>query len=151
MAYFNSQWQSGKLFCCFHFGKSSCWPFAPLSILLNVILMRNISMRICRELWQVPPSCNWGPSFLLWIWEELWGAWRWPFIYCTKLLFQPHLPSSATCTSHMTLFHILLCPTLTLAMILPLLLLENTSSISKWSLLSTLEAHSFNISGQHYF
>lgn len=90
MAYFNSQWQSGKLFCCFHFSESSCWPFAPLSTLLNALLMRNISMRIHRELWPVPPTCSWGPLFLLWMWEEhsvspYWDAWRQPFLYSSNI------------------------------------------------------------------
>lgn len=130
MAYFNSQWQSGKLFCYFHFSKSSCWPFAPLSILLNVLLMRNISMRICRELWPVSPSSNWGPLFLLWIQQEhpislIWDM-REVSINCIQV-FQSHL-SLVTCTSYLSFTSSCIQPKL-LVMFLPLVLVDNPSTI----------------------
>lgn len=62
-------------------------------------------MRICRELWLVPPTCNWGPLFLLWIREEhlislYWSAWG-VGIYCTKLF----VPISSSLLCNMCLSH----------------------------------------------
>lgn len=62
-------------------------------------------MRICRELWLVPPSCNWGSLFLLRIGEEhhgslYWSAWG-VGIYCTKLF----VPISSSLLCNMCLSH----------------------------------------------
>lgn len=78
--------------------------------------MRNISMGICRELWLVPPSYSWGPLLFLWIREThhislYWSACGWPSIYCTKLLFQPHLSCSVMCLSHQFVSYLaMFCP-----------------------------------------
>lgn len=79
--------------------------------------------------------------------SELGCMWL-PFTYCTKLLFQPHLPCSVTWAPDISLFHILLClpnPNHDLAFHFG----GNPSSISRWSLLFTLEAqgwvHPLNI------
>lgn len=135
MGYFNSQWQSGKLFCCSHFSKSSCWLFVPLSILLNVLLVRNISMRICRELWPVPPSCNWARCFFCGYGKNI-------LCVCTGVrrdghlsiapngFFQPYFLSSVPRASSINQLYTLLCPTQIQSMILPLLWVENPLFIS---------------------
>lgn len=102
MAYFNSQWQSGKLFCCSHFSKSSCWLFAPPFYLLKCPLgEKYFSMNLQGglasfskvKLGPVFSSINMGRTF----YKSMLGCMGWPFI--TKLLFQPHLPSFVTCVS----------------------------------------------------
>lgn len=116
MAYFNSQWQSGKLFCCFHFSWSSCWPFAPLSVLLNVLLMRNIFNGNLQGALVSPSKLQLGPFISSENTEEhpislYWGACGWPSIHCTKLLFQPYLPSSVMGLSYQFVSYLaMLCP-----------------------------------------
>lgn len=127
-AYFNSQWQSGKLFCCFYFSKSSCWPFVPLYPFkcpldekyfngnLQGVLAQ--SVQVGWALYKYVLGCMWVAIYPL----------HQTFSDASFLLFNVSFT--------LVLFHLLLCFALMLAMTLLVLLVKNSSSIFNWSLQS---------------